>query len=76
VVALQALSEFTALTSGQHGAEQLSVSLSAGNFSYDFQTITPVNSLILQSVEVSHNQLLIFEVKIYFSVDCNLLQAR
>jgi hypothetical protein len=52
VVALQALAEFASLTYGQNGPEQLSLSLTAGDLTHNFQTITSVNSLVLQSVEV------------------------
>jgi len=52
VVALQALAEFSALTSGNNNRQQLSISLTAGGRSDDFVTLTATNTLILQSIEV------------------------
>jgi len=56
VVALQALTEFLAPTTGtgSSNVQQLSISLLANNGnSYSFQTITATNSLVLQTIEVS-----------------------
>jgi hypothetical protein len=54
VVALQALAGFAALNPGASYLEQLSISLTADAFSYQYQTITDSNSLVLQSVQVYH----------------------
>ena len=53
MVALKALSEYGRLTSGHNSEQELSLSLATdSNFEHDFETITSINALVLQSVEV------------------------
>jgi CD109 antigen len=52
VVALQALAAFAALTSGSSGAQNLHITLTADTLTHLFTTITHVNALVLQSVQI------------------------
>jgi len=51
VVALQALAEYAALTSGNNDRQNLVIQVTAGTLTYTF-TITALNALVLQSVQV------------------------
>jgi len=51
VVALQALAEYAALTSGNNDRQNLVIQVTAGTLTYSF-TITALNALVLQSVQV------------------------
>jgi hypothetical protein len=57
VVALQALAEYAILIPILSSEKQLSISLTADSFSYQYQTITNDNSLVLQSVEVNRRNI-------------------
>ena len=50
-MALQALAEFAALTSGD-GSLSMNVNIKAGDLNHDFDTITQTNAIVLQSIEV------------------------
>jgi len=52
VVALQALAEYAALTSGNNDQQNLMITVTADTLSHTF-SVTQTNSLILQSVQVS-----------------------
>jgi len=51
VVALQALAEYAALTSGNNAQQNLSITVTADTLSHSF-TINADNALVLQSVQV------------------------
>lgn len=51
MVALQALAEYAALTSGNNDRQNLVIQVTAGTLTYSF-TITALNALVLQSVQV------------------------
>ena len=51
VVALQALAEYAALTSGNNDRQNLLITATAGTLAHSF-TITALNALVLQSVQV------------------------
>jgi len=51
VVALQALAEYAALTSGINARQNMAISLTADTLTHSF-TITSSNALVLQSVQV------------------------
>ena len=51
VVALQALAEYAAQTSGNNARQNLAITVAAGTLTHSFR-ITPANSLVLQSVQV------------------------
>ena len=51
MVALQALAEYAALTSGNTDRQNLAVSVTADSLTHRF-TITAANALVLQSVQV------------------------
>lgn len=51
MVALQALAEYAALTSGNNDRQNLVIQVTAGTLTYTF-TITAHNALVLQSVQV------------------------
>lgn len=51
MVALQALAEYAALTSGNNDRQNLVIQVTAGTLTYTF-TITALNALVLQSVQV------------------------
>lgn len=57
MVALQALAEYAILIPILSSEKQLSISLTADSFSYQYQTITNDNSLVLQSVEVNRRNI-------------------
>ena len=51
MVALQALAEYAALTSGINARQNLAISVRADTLTHSF-TITSANALVLQSVQV------------------------
>jgi len=51
VVALQALAEYAALTSGNNAQQQMTVEVTANTMTHSF-TISQLNALVLQSVQV------------------------
>ena len=53
VVALQALAEYATLLATTGGGQNIALTLTAGTYTYTFDTITATNALILQRVEVS-----------------------
>jgi len=52
VVALQALAEYAALTSGNNDRQNLVIAVTADTLTHRFTTITALNALVLQSVQV------------------------
>ena len=51
VVALQALAEYAALTSGNNARQNLAITVTADRLTHSF-SITAANALVLQSVQV------------------------
>ena len=52
MVALQALAEYAALTSGNNDRQNLIIAVTADTLTHRFTTITALNALVLQSVQV------------------------
>ena len=66
VVALQALAEYAALTSGNNAGQNLSLTVTADNLNLTHSfTITSLNALVLQSVQVLYVTLFYSLLSIY-----------
>ena len=64
VVALQALAEYAALTSGNDPTQNLAITVAADTLTHSF-TITSLNALVLQSVQVLYVTLFYSLLSIY-----------
>jgi len=74
VVALQALAEYAALTSGNDATQNLEVTVAADTLTHSF-TITSLNALVLQSVQVLVLHFLQFIIHL-LTTDCQFCRLR